>query len=75
MKTMDPSTSTFPCGGGRGSAFLTGLWILAQLRFLPGKWDQFAARGAPLWSTSLMEPVTLRPDFITRQLRRLPKRK
>ncbi|OBS70088.1 hypothetical protein A6R68_01371, partial [Neotoma lepida] len=36
-----------------------------------GKWDQSAARGAPLRSTALMAPVALRPDFIARQLRRL----
>lgn len=56
---------------GVGASFLAGLWILAQLGLLPGKWAQSAARGAPLWPTALMEPVTLRPDFIARQLGRL----
>lgn len=48
MKTMDPSTSTFPCGGGRGSAFLTGVVDSGSAPLSPRQVGSICSQGCPL---------------------------
>lgn len=48
MKTMDPSTSTFPRGGGRGSAFLMGAVDSGSARPSPRQVGSICSQGCPL---------------------------